>query len=308
MKKQNSDHSHDHEGHSHDVKGLPENKLWLAFILTGTFMLIEFFGGLMTKSLALVSDAMHMMTDSFALLLAIMAIKLGKKAADKFRTYGYERFEIIAAIINAMILFLVAFYILYEAYLRFGEPVEIASTGMLIVAFAGLIINLISMIILKSGKDESLNIKGAYLEVWADMLGSVGVIVGALIIWAFDWLWVDSVIAVLIGFMVFPRTYALLKEAINLILQGVPKGLTYDEIKETILNEDGVVSCHDLHIWAVTQSKPIMTGHIVYEDGTDPERLRNILEEKLKDLFHLEHTTLQMEKNRDCLTTGICFD
>lgn len=137
-----------------------------------------------------------------------------------------------------------------------------------------------------------MNVKGAYLEVWADMLGSIGVIIGALIIWLTGWSWIDSLIAIAIGFMVFPRTYALLKEAVNLILQGVPKGLFYDDIKSTILQEDGGMSCHDLHIWAITQSKPIMTGHVVYQFGYDPDQIRLSLENTLIEKFNLKHTTL----------------
>lgn len=170
--------------HEHaDVKALPESRLLIAFGLTSLFMLVEFIGGYLTGSLALISDAMHMMTDAFALLLALIAIHAGRKAADVFRTYGYARFEILAATMNALILMAVAFYILYEAYKRLSSPPDIQSIGMLIIALIGFVVNLISMKLLTSTKDESLNVKGAYLEVWADMLGSIGVIIGAVIIW-----------------------------------------------------------------------------------------------------------------------------
>ncbi|MDX4951459.1 cation diffusion facilitator family transporter [Proteus mirabilis] len=283
-------------GHEHgDVKALPESRLLIAFALTGSFMVIEFIGGYLTESLALISDAMHMMTDAFALLLALIAIHAGRKAADLFRTYGYARFEILAAAMNALILMAVAFYILYEAYQRLSSPPDIQSMGMLVVAIAGLIINFISMKMLTSAKDESLNVKGAYLEVWADMLGSVGVIIGAVIIWLTGWQLVDSIIAVLIGFMVFPRTWLLLKECLNILLEGVPKGINLTEVTDTINNTAGVASSHDLHLWALTQSKLILSGHIVYQPNVDSEALRLTIDKQLREQFHINHITLQME-------------
>lgn len=223
------------DSHQHaEVRALPESRLWLAFGLTGTYMVAEIVGGLVTGSLALISDAMHMMTDAIALLLALIAIRAGRKAADLLRTYGYARFEILAAAVNALVLLGVAFYILYEAYRRLSAPQDIQSLGMMVVAIGGLIINLVSMRLLASAKDDSLNVKGAYLEVWADMLGSVAVIVGAIIIWLTGWRWVDSALAVAIGFMVFPRTWVLLRECVNLLLEGVPAGMSLDDQERDI--------------------------------------------------------------------------
>lgn len=213
---------HDHG----NVSDTPLPRLWIAFAITSLFMVVEIVGSFVTGSLALLSDAMHMATDSFALLLALIAIYLGRRAADILRTYGYARFEILAATVNALLLLGVAFYILYEAYVRLSSPADVQSAGMMVVAVIGLVINLISMRVLMGHKDQSLNVKGAYLEVWADMLGSVGVIVGAAIIYLTGWEWVDSVIAIGIGFMVFPRTWVLLKECINILLEGVPRGST----------------------------------------------------------------------------------
>ncbi|MBP6861732.1 MAG: cation transporter [Neisseriaceae bacterium] len=285
--------SHDHD---HDVSALPESRLRLALILTGSFMLIELIGGYLTGSLALISDAMHMMTDSIALLLALIAIHAGRKAADVLRTYGYARFEILAAAVNALLLLGVAFYILYEAIKRLSAPQDIQSMGMLVVAIAGLIINFISMRLLTQAKDDSLNVKGAYLEVWADMLGSVAVIIGAVIIWYTGWQWVDSALAVAIGFMVFPRTWILLKECLNLLLEGVPSGMDINEVKAAISGTEGVAKVHDLHLWALTQSKPMLTAHVVLAPNTQHETVRRAIEAKLQADFHLSHTTLQMEQ------------
>ena len=285
------------DSHQHgDVRALPESRLWIALGLTGSFMLVEIAGGLITGSLALISDAMHMMTDAMALLLALVAIRAGRKAADLTRTYGYARFEILAAAVNALVLLGVAFYILYEAYQRLSAPQEIQSLGMLAVAVVGFIVNLISMRMLAGAKDESLNVKGAYLEVWADMLGSIGVIVGAVLIWFTGWRWVDSALAVGIGFMVFPRTWVLLRECVNILLEGVPPGMNLQAVRAAIAGTAGVASIHDIHLWAVTQSNPMLTGHVVLAAGADGEQVRRAIEDRLQADFDLHHTTLQMER------------
>ncbi|WP_447920530.1 cation diffusion facilitator family transporter [Achromobacter aegrifaciens] len=285
------------DSHQHgDVRALPESRLWIAFALTGTFMLVEIAGGMITGSLALISDAMHMLTDAMALLLALVAIRAGRKAADLMRTYGYARFEILAAAVNALVLLGVAFYILYEAYQRLSAPQDIQSLGMLAVAVVGLVVNLISMRLLASAKDESLNVKGAYLEVWADMLGSIGVIVGAVLIWFTGWRWVDSALAVGIGFMVFPRTWMLLRECVNILLEGVPPGMSLQAVRDAIAGTAGVADIHDIHLWAVTQSNPMLTGHVVLAAGADGEQVRRAIEARLQADFDLHHTTLQMER------------
>lgn len=285
------------DSHQHgEIRALPESRLWIAFGLTSTFMIVEVVGGLWTGSLALISDAMHMMTDAIALLLALIAIRAGRKAADLMRTYGYARFEILAAAVNALVLLGVAFYILYEAYRRLDAPPDIQSGGMLVVAIAGLVINLVSMRLLAGAKDESLNLKGAYLEVWADMLGSVAVIAGAVVIWLTGWRWVDSALAVAIGFMVFPRTWVLLRECINLLLEGVPPGMSLSAVRDTIVQTPGVTDVHDIHLWAITQKQPLLTAHVVLREGADGESVRLDIEQRLQEGFDLHHTTLQMER------------
>lgn len=283
--------------HKHgDLETTPASRLWMALGLTGTFLIVEIVGGIVTGSLALISDAMHMLTDAMALAIALLAIRIGRRQADLLRTYGYARFEILAAAFNAMLLLAVAFYILYEAYKRLFETQEIASLGMLAIAVVGLLVNLTSMRLLTSHKDKSLNVKGAYLEVWADMLGSVGVIAGAIIIWLTGWQWVDSLIAVGIGFMVFPRTWVLLKECVNILLEGVPPGMKLSEVEAAIAGTPGVASVHDLHLWAITQSKVSLTAHAVLGEGADAETVRRAAETVLREKFDLHHTTLQMER------------
>ncbi|MGE8522767.1 MAG: cation diffusion facilitator family transporter, partial [Acinetobacter pseudolwoffii] len=236
--------SHHHE-HSHvTVTAKNIKKLSIALALTTSFLIVEVIAGFLTQSLALLSDAAHMFTDAAALAIALVAIKIGQKPADNKRTFGYQRFEILAALFNALMLFVVAIYILFEAYQRLSNPPEIQSLGMMVVASLGLIINLISMKILVSSSQESLNIKGAYLEVLSDALGSVGVMIGALLIYFTGWMWVDTLIAVLIGFWVLPRTWILLKQSINILLEGVPDEIDIEKLRHDLLALEGVQDIH----------------------------------------------------------------
>ncbi|MGB3288646.1 MAG: cation diffusion facilitator family transporter [Burkholderiaceae bacterium] len=284
-------------GHIHASPSSDNEKyLWTALALTSTFLVAEVIGGFMTGSLALLSDAAHMMTDASALGISLAAIRVAKRPADARRTFGYHRFEILAAAFNAMLLFLVAMYILYEAYQRLQVPQDIQSTGMLVIATIGLIINLISMRLLSRGAGTSLNVKGAYLEVWSDMLGSIGVIVGAIMIRVTGWIWLDSIIAVLIGLWVLPRTWILLKESINILLEGVPKGMDIDQIQEAMLAVPGVLSLHDFHLWALTSGKTSLTVHVVYDPKFRPEeQLTPALKDILGRQFSVYHTTFQFE-------------
>ncbi|KSV95476.1 cation diffusion facilitator family transporter [Sinorhizobium sp. GL28] len=291
--------------HHADVGSTPVSRLWASLGLTGGFMLAEVVGGVLTGSLALISDAMHMLTDTAALAIALVAIHVGRRPSDLLRNYGYARFEILAAAFNALLLLAVAFYILYEAWKRLSEPQEIQSGGMLVIAVIGLLVNLASMRLLTSHKDESLNVKGAYLEVWSDMLGSLAVIVGAAVIWFTGWKWVDSLLAVGIGFMVFPRTWVLLKECINILLEGVPPGVRLADVHATIAAVPGVISVHDLHLWAITQNQPSLTAHAVLAEGADGETVRRAIEERLRQEFDLHHTTLQMEREDRATTEHI---
>lgn len=283
--------------HANDgTEGKNERPLWIALILTTTFLIAEVVGGVMTNSLALISDAAHMFTDSAALAVSLAAIRIGKRAADNLRTFGYYRFEILAAAFNAVLLFMVAMYILYEAYQRINNPPEIQTSAMLIVATLGLAINLISMRLLANDKDKSLNVKGAYLEVWSDMLGSVGVIAGAIIIRVTGWPWVDSAIAVLIGLWVLPRTWTLLKESMNILLEGVPDGLDLIKIADTLGKIHCVSSIHELHVWAITSGKASLTAHVVTQLETAGQQvLLSKIRESMAQQFNIHHITIQFE-------------
>ena len=290
------------QGHDHSHAVVTEGnvkKLTFALALTSTFLIVEVIAGFMTQSLALLSDAAHMFTDAAALAIALVAIKIGKLPADDKRTFGYQRFEILAALFNAMMLFVVAIYILYEAYQRFSQPPEIQSVGMMVVAVIGLVINLISMKILFSSSKESLNIKGAYLEVLSDALGSVGVVIGGAIIYFTGWMWVDTIIAVLIGFWVLPRTWVLLKQSINILLEGVPEEIDIEKLRNDLLSVKGVESIHQLKVWAITSKNVHLTVHLFA-----PEADRNQLYQQVMEMLSHQHgiteMTLQIEDN-ECM-------
>lgn len=289
----------EHHGHEHSHAVVTEEnakKLTIALSLTITFLIVEVIAGFITQSLALLSDAAHMFTDAAALAIALAAIKVAKRPADDKRTFGYQRFEILAALFNASMLFVVAVYILFEAYQRFTHPPEIQSVGMMIVAVIGLIINLISMKILVSSAQDSLNVKGAYLEVLSDALGSVGVIVGAVIIYFTQWYWVDTIIAVLIGFWVLPRTWILLKQSINILLEGVPEEIDIEKLRQDLLALDGVESIHQLKVWAITSKNVHLTVHL-FAPHADRNQLYRNAYEMLSHQHGISEITLQIEEN-----------
>ena len=288
-------------GHNHGAASADNEKnLWIALGLTTSYLIAEIIGGILTGSLALLSDAAHMFTDAAALAISLAAIRIARRPADKSRTFGYYRFEILAATFNAVILFLVALYILYEAYQRLRHPAPINSTGMLVVAAIGLVVNVIAIRLLKSGSNESLNVKSAYLEVWSDLLGSAGVIVAAAIIYFTGWQPIDSILAILIGLWILPRTWVLLKQSINILLEGVPEGLVVSEIDQALSALPGVTEVHDLHVWAITSGKTSLTAHLVI-DATprDQHAFLTSVSSMLEEKFDIHHSTIQIE-SRPC--------
>ena len=289
--------SQDHGGHAHNhAAGANSKMLAIALGLTITFLIAELIGSFVFNSLALLSDAAHMFTDSAALAIALAAVKIGQRPADDARTFGYRRFEILAAAFNALLLFAVAGYVLWEGIKRFFEPSEVQSTGMLIVAAIGLIINIIAMQLLAAGKDQSLNVKGAYLEVWADMLGSLGVIAGAIIIMLTGWQWIDPLVAIGIGLWVLPRTWILLKDTTQILLEGVPRGIDLADLRSAISSSAGVAGVHDLHVWSLTSDDHSLSVHVELATGADFEVVRSAIAKMLNGRFEIEHATIQVER------------
>jgi cobalt-zinc-cadmium efflux system protein len=268
------------------------------FALTFIYFLVEVAGGILTNSLALLADAAHMLTDVGGLALALFALWMSQRPATPRKTYGYYRVEILAALANAVVLFLIAFYILYEAYRRFQEPPEVASLPMLGVAVVGLGVNLFGIWNLRRGAKESLNVQGAFLEVVSDTLGSLGVIVAAVIMLATGWYYADPLFSVLIGFFILPRTWGLMTQAVNVLLEGTPAHINLKAVEEAMRSVPGVAAVHDLHVWTITSGMDALSAHVVLAEGTEPRDAQNVLERlnvQLKDEFGIDHTTIQVE-------------
>jgi cobalt-zinc-cadmium efflux system protein len=289
-------------GHDHDHASAAsirhEKPLWWALGLIFCFMLVEAVAAFATNSLALLSDAAHMATDALALGIALVAVRLGRRPADARRTFGYVRAEAMGAMFNGLLLFLLAGYILYESVHRFLQPPQVASLGMLAVGVTGLLVNLLAMRLLRAGSGENLNVKGAYLEVWADMLGSVGVIVAALVIHFTGWTLVDPLIAVAIGLWVLPRAWTLVRQAGNVLMMGVPEGFDAGEVHAALLGVPGVADVHDLHVWALASREAAMTAHLVVTDDAEGGAVRRQAARLLHERFGIDHATLQVERGR----------
>jgi cobalt-zinc-cadmium efflux system protein len=301
------DHAHDHSGHGHDhghahghhdhTAGASARALSIALVLSGAVLAIELAGAWLYNSLALLSDAAHMLTDVAALAIALMAVRIGAKAPDDKRTFGYQRLEILAAAFNALLLFAAAAYVLIEAIGRFRTPEPVAATGMLVVAAIGLAVNLLAMRVLMGGRGESMAVKGAYLEVWSDAIGSLGVIAGAVLIRLTGRLWIDPVVAVGIALWVLPRTWSLLSDTVNVLLEGVPKGVDLGEIRRALLAEPGVCDVHDLHVWSMAISDVNGSVHIAIVDDASGEQVRLRVAELLERRFGIGHATIQIERD-----------
>jgi cobalt-zinc-cadmium efflux system protein len=302
-------HHHDHGpgGHSHVPTNIrTERPLWWALGLTSVVLLFEVAGALFSGSLALLSDAAHMATDTLALAIALVAVRLARRPPDARRTYGYARFEALGALANGTLLVVLSAYILFEAASRLLAPREVISQAMLVVALVGLACNLVSMKLLHAASGENLNLRGAYLEVWSDMLGSAAVVVAAVVIALTGWRWVDPVLAALIGLWVLPRTWILLREALNVLMEGVPSGLDVAALRADLLATSGVAGVHDLHVWALASRTPAMTAHVVAAPGVDPGLLREHLARMLGDRYHIGHLTLQLEQENAACAAPAC--
>lgn len=276
--------------------------LKIVFGITTCYMVIEVIVGFMSNSLALLSDAAHMLTDVGGQALALFAIWMASRPKNNKKTYGYLRAEIFSALINALVLICISGYILYEAWQRFKEPPAVAGIPMLIVAVCGLFVNLIGMRILQAGSKESINIKGAFLEVVSDMLSSVAVIIAGIIIIATGWLYIDPLMSALIGLFILPRTFSLLKESVDILLEGVPKDVDLVAVEQFITNQAGVKSFHDLHIWTLTSGVNALSVHIVMESEATFDdinkftiKLKTILGEK----FKITHTTIEVHAEQE---------
>lgn len=271
------------------------NKLKIVLLLILSYIVVEVISGLLTGSLALIADAGHMLTDAGGLTLALFAINFSSKPATPQRTYGFYRIEILAALANSAVLILVSVYIIYDAYERIIEPPQIKGTALIIVGTIGLVVNLVGMSILKSHANENLNIEGAYLEVLKDTLGSVGVIVVGVITSISEFYLVDPIISIGLAFYMLPRIWSLMKKSINILMEGVPINISYEEVKRAILQIKGVTGVFDIHIWTITSGMDAITAHVVVSDPSKSQIILKEISSMLEKRFKITHTTIQIE-------------
>lgn len=290
--------AHSHAGHAPragTAGARNKGRLKGALALTAGFMVVEAVGGLLTGSLALVADAAHMLTDAGGLALALIAIRFAERPATPQKTYGYARMEILVALLNALVLLLVTIFILYEAVERFISPPPILAGPMLAVAVVGLAVNLGSMKLLSAGSSESLNVKGAYFEVMGDALGSLGVVIAALIVMFTGWRLADPIIGAGIGLFIVPRTWSLMKQAIHILMEGTPPEIDLVLLEGAIKEIPGVVSVHDLHVWTLTSGVDSMSCHVVIADMARARETLAQVNDAMQARFDLTHTTIQIE-------------
>lgn len=269
-------------------------RLFIVFLITLGYLVVEAVGGLLTGSLALLADAGHMLTDVGGVAISLFAIWLAKRPPTPQKSYGYYRVEILGALLNAVILIFISFYILYEAYRRFTNPPEVLALPMMGVAVVGLIVNVVGMRLLHAGSKESLNMKGAYLEALSDMLASIGVILAALIMLTTGWRLADPLISAGIGLFILPRTWSLLKQAVNVLLEAVPEHINLGEVGRAMVEVEGVKEVHDLHVWTLTSGKYALSAHVTISKLQDWSGIQYSLEALLADRFQISHTTLQV--------------
>lgn len=286
----------DSHGQVKSAAGRNKKNLTIVFGLTLFYLIVEVIGGIWTGSLALLADAGHMLTDVAGVGLALVAIWFAEKPASPERTYGYYRVEILAALTNAIVLILISLYILYEAYERFKNPPEVQSAAMLGVAAIGLVINIFGMYILRAGSKESLNMKGAYFEVLSDMLTSIGVIIAGIIMLTTGWYYADPIISAGIGLFILPRTWALLKDAVGVLIEGTPADVDLPKLRESLEKIEGVTGIHDLHVWSLTSGINAMSVHAVLAEGAEHDDVLARVHEHCITEFKISHVTVQTER------------
>jgi cobalt-zinc-cadmium efflux system protein len=291
-------HSHAHEVHGHG----DERRLGWALALTGAFMLAEIGGGLLAHSLALLADAGHMLSDTFSLALAFAALRFARRPADRHRSYGYRRMQVLAAFTNGLLLLGISLIILIEAAQRMFKPVEVMGTPMLVIASLGLVVNIGAFALLHSADQGNLNIRGAVLHVLGDLLGSVAAIAAAIIILLTGWMPADPLLSVLVAGMIIRGSFPIMREAAHILLEGTPRGFDPDEIAATVEAEIADVDdVHHVHIWALDPDRPLITMHVRLAPGADARRGLEDVQRVLEERYAIDHATVQIED-------GACLD
>ena len=302
------DHDHDHEhGHVHEANEGNFRRVLIALFLTGTFMVVEVIGGIISGSLALLADAGHMLTDTMALALAAAAFHVSKRPADGHLTYGYQRFQILAAFVNGLSLLFIVGWILYEAVERFITPRDILGETMLVVATAGLVVNIVCFAVLHSGDQDNLNIRGAALHVAGDLLGSVAAIVAAVVIIYTGWTLIDPILSVAVAVLILRSAWALVRRSAHVLLEGAPDWLDVADMQERIVGHvPGVTEIHHVHVWGLTPQQLMLTMHVaIGEDVESQSTVVRGVKDFVRDEYGIGHSTIEVEID-GCADSGGC--
>ena len=289
------DHSHDH-GHAHSHREAGRRSLWVVLVITGAFMLVELAGGLIANSLALLADAGHMFTDVGAIALSLFALWFAQRPAGPAKTFGYLRFEILAALLNGATLIVLSVFIFIEAFQRFREPAIIDGPLMLGVATVGLLVNIGAALVLHGASSHSLNVRGAYLHVLGDLLGSVGAIAAAIVILTTGWNAADPLISILVGALLLASSWKLVRESVDVLLEAVPRHLDVAAVGSALMSVRGVDDVHDLHVWTLTSGYLAMSVHAVVADPAENQRVLEEIRSCARERFGIGHVTVQIER------------
>lgn len=289
-------HHHSSHDHSHDHSHVPKNekKIAIAAVLTGGFMLAEVVGGVVSGSLALIADAGHMLTDFASLILAWFAMRLSRRPADWQRTYGFDRFSVLAAFVNGLSLFAIAIWITVEAIQRINQPTEVLGDMMFWVAVGGLLVNIIAFMVLTRGEGDNLNVRAAALHVAGDLLGSVAAIVASLVIIFTGWMPIDPILSVFVSVIILRAAWRVVKESSHILLEGAPKGFDRRKVASVLSAIDGVQSVSHIHAWSVTQERPMATMEVVVEHGADTATVKKAVRSCMVDEFGIDHVTIDV--------------
>lgn len=288
-------HGHGSAADAVSASGRYLRRLVASFAILLAFFVLEAVVGFLASSLALLSDAGHMLTDVLGVGMALAAITAARRPVGDKRTFGLYRMEVLAALANAVLLFGVAGYILYESIARFQEPPEVAGLPMMLTAAAGLVANLVVFALLRQGANESLNVRGAYLEVLADTIGSVGVLIGGAVTWAFGWYLADPIVAVAVGLFVLPRTWKLARQALRILVQQAPEGVDVRELRADLAALPSVSEVHDLHVWTLTSGMEVASAHLTTGADADHGGVLIAAQRLLAERYQIDHATLQVE-------------
>ncbi len=292
-------HDHDHgHSHHHHGRGASKRALLTSLLIITLFLIVEIIGGFLTNSLALLSDAGHMLSDASALLLSLIALHLASRPPSAQKTFGMHRFEILAALINGVTLVVISLIILWEAYERLLNPPKVASGTMIVIATIGLLANIAAAFVLMRGDyKENMNVRSAYLHVLGDMLGSIGAILGGILMWAFGWYIADPLISVIVAILIMLSAWRVTKESVHILLEGAPSRLDTTLISEKLKQLSGVTAVHDLHVWTVTSGFESLTCHLIVEDHLPSYPILTKALALLEQEFGITHATIQIENS-----------